>query len=134
MSLPASLLCVKLQIDVLRDEVNLTKRPVLLRLIAVSSQPSAEKLPAYIAAADYRFIHCSCVPLSSCATFPRFKMLGCGQGDIKVCLDIVDMLKADGEPDIVKGRTCCFLFCRRELGMRRGGRVDGQAFGITDIG
>src|SRR5215469_71306 len=56
------------------------------------------------------------------------------QGLVQIRDDIVDMLQPDGEPDIAVGDAGRELLVRRELGMRGGRRVDGEAPRIADMG
>ena len=48
--------------------------------------------------------------------------------------DVVDMLEADGQPHIAVGDAGRVLLLRRELRMRGGRRMDGQAARVADIG
>lgn len=51
-----------------------------------------------------------------------------------VRLDILNILQANGQPDIVLGHPHRFLFRTRQLLMRRGRGMDHQALGVPDIG
>src|SRR5215469_12043126 len=59
---------------------------------------------------------------------------GRGESPIEIGQNVVDMLDANREPHITLGDAAGVLLLRRELRMRRRGRMDGKTPGIADIG
>ncbi len=60
--------------------------------------------------------------------------LGGLEAAFQVCQDVVDMFDADGETDIARRNARLELVFRRQLRVRRRGRVDREASGVADIG
>ena len=62
-------------------------------------------------------------------------LCGCGfQGLIDVCLDVIDMLDAHGEADVIGGSASFQLLLRGELLVGGGSGMNHEALCVADVG
>ena len=61
-------------------------------------------------------------------------VLGLCEGLVEVDEDVVDVLDADGEADEFGADAACDLLFGSELGVSGGGGMDGEGFGVAEVG
>ena len=57
-----------------------------------------------------------------------------GKALLQICQNVVNVFRADGQPDGIGANALICQFCRCQLAVGGGGRVDHQTFAVCHVG